>query len=117
MVYLYRAILADPATAKWLYGAMQAAQKIAADGTDQFFGVAAATRNFAIKQGWGTASADDRDDSIVNSTGYVDGGRYAIAILTEGHHNNDDTDSRGYNATQANVVTALARIVIRVGAS
>jgi hypothetical protein len=112
LVQLYRAIAADPHVGPWLLDAMQHAQRVAADGTDQFFGIPSATHDFAIKQGWGSRSADDWDDAVVNSTGYVGGGRYAVAILTEGHDNNAGDDSRGYNAEQADVVSAMARIML-----
>ena len=54
-----------------------------ADGTYQFFGMPSATTGAAIKQGWGD-DGDDSPNADFNSTGYVDGGNYAVAILTDG---------------------------------
>ena len=55
----------------------------AADGTAQLFGLAAAAPDAAIKQGWGHDGVGG-GQAVANSTGYVAGGRFAVAILTEG---------------------------------
>jgi len=50
----------------------------------------------------------------VNSTGivWVDGHPFAVAILTEGHHNIGTSDERGFNPERAQVVTLVARQVL-----
>jgi hypothetical protein len=115
MVYLYAAVAKDPVVAPWLMNAMAHADRIADDGTNQFFGIPSATTGFSIKQGWGSASADNLNDAIINSTGYVNGNRYAVAILGEGMNDNGSTNSDGYNATLAGVVTQEARLVMPGG--
>lgn len=81
LVHLYAAIARDPAVHPWLSDAMTHATAVAADGTAQFFGLPAATAGAAIKQGWGH---DGSGNAVVNSTGYVQDGRFAVAILTAG---------------------------------
>jgi hypothetical protein len=115
MVYLYRAIKHDPVVGPWMVNAMAHAKKYGKDGTMQFFGIPQATNQFAIKQGWGRSSSDVPDDEILNSTGYVDDGRYALALLTEGDHNDDSSDHTGYNVVQGNVLNQMAKIVMPKG--
>ena len=67
---LYAALKADPAVWPWLRDAMHHMRPTAKDGTDQVFGIAAADRAAAVKQGWANGSADDPADAVVNSTGY-----------------------------------------------
>jgi len=83
VVLLYDAIADDPVVGPWLMDAMGSAQCIAADGYAQCFGIASATDDWRIKQGW---SADDPGDVAgkIHSTGYVGGDRFAVAILTSG---------------------------------
>ena len=52
------------------------------DGTYQFFGIPSATTGAAIKQGWGGDNAAGQP--AFNSTGLVNGDRYAVVILTQG---------------------------------
>jgi hypothetical protein len=115
MVYLYRDIKKDPVVGPWMINAMAHAAKYGKDGTMQFFGIPQATKQFAIKQGWGRSSSDVPDDEILNSTGYVDDGRYALALLTEGDHNDWSSDHTGYNVVQGNVLNQLAKIVMPKG--
>jgi hypothetical protein len=115
LVQLYGALRNDPAVWPWLGDAMHHANRIAKDGTDQFFGLPALDPGAAVKQGWGSGSADRDGAATVNTTGYLDHDRYAVAILTEGVDNNDTTDARGYNAAQASVVTAMARLLGPIG--
>jgi hypothetical protein len=115
MVRLYRAIAADPVVGPWLLDAMHHATRIAADGTDQFFGLPSATSGAAVKQGWGALSADDPDDAIVNTTGYVGGDRYAVAILGQGIGDRAGTNAAGYSARVAAVVTRMALLVLPRG--
>ena len=82
LVELYAAIKADPVVGPWLISAMSHMSATAADGTDQDFGLAAQTTDGAFKQGWG--GDDDADDSEqLNTTGLLEGDRYAVAILVQ----------------------------------
>lgn len=83
MVYLYAAIAKDSVVGPWLMNAMANATEYGADGTYQFFGIPSATTGAAIKQGWGD-DGDDSPNAVFNSTGFVDGDRYAVAILADG---------------------------------
>jgi hypothetical protein len=114
LVLLYAKLRADPAVWPWLGRAMHHAARIAKDGTDQFFGLPAVDPGAAIKQGWASGSADSPADAVINTTGYLDHDRYAVAILTEGMDNNGTTDSRGFNGAQAAVVTAMAKQLGRI---
>jgi hypothetical protein len=83
LVYFCAAVAKDPAVGPWLMNAMANPTEYGTDGTYQFFGIPSATTGAAIKQG----SGDDGDDSpnaVFNSAGYVDGAKYAVAILTDG---------------------------------
>jgi hypothetical protein len=108
MAQLYARLAADPPVWGWLGPAMHDMAQTAKDGTVQTFGIPAVVDGAAVKQGWAAGSADDTRDAVVNSTGLVDGDRYAVVLLTEGRDNNATTDSRGFNAAQARVVTAMA---------
>ena len=82
LVELYAAIRADPVVGPWLIDAMSHMAATADDGTDQDFGLAGQTTVGAFKQGWG--GDDDADNSEqLNSTGLLDGNRYAVAILVQ----------------------------------
>jgi hypothetical protein len=104
---LYAKLKADPVVWPWLGNAMHHMQRTAKDGTDQDFGIPAVITGAAVKQGWAGGSADDQRDAVVNSTGYVDGDRFAVVVLTEGDDNTAQDDSRGLNAAQAATVTAM----------
>jgi len=108
LAQLYAALREDPAVWPWLGAALHDMQAQAQDGTDQVFGLPAVTPDAAVKQGWANGSADDPDDAVVNSTGYVAGDRYVVVLLTEGDDNVSGCDSRGFHAGQAAVVTAMA---------
>jgi hypothetical protein len=112
LVRLYAELRVDPAVWPWLGHAMHHATRVADDGTDQFFGLPAAASTAAIKQGWASGSADNYADAVINTTGFVDHDRYAVAILTEGAGNNDTSDPQGFNPGQATVVTAMARLIV-----
>lgn len=84
LVEFYARAKADPRVGPWLLNAMRHATTYGSDGTYQYYGIPAAGPNtFAIKQGWG-ADGDCFCRAVFNSTGYVDHGRYAIAMLTTG---------------------------------
>lgn len=105
VVRLYAALAHDPAVWPWLGAAMTAASRTAADGTDQFFGLPAATGGAAIKQGWGH---DGAGAAVANSTGVLAGGRYAVAVLTSG-------PATAYGGGVEAVVTAEARALLPGG--
>jgi hypothetical protein len=107
MVYLYAAIAKDPTVGPWLMNAMAHATEFGADGTYQFFGIPAATTGAAIKQGWGD-DGDDSPNAVFNSTGYVDNGHFAVAILTDGSPST-------YGATISAMVTAEAKALMPNG--
>jgi hypothetical protein len=81
MVNFYAAVANDPAVAPWLLNAMANAQTRAADGFAQLFGLPAAAHSWKVKQGW-MCCLDNL--TRMHSTGYIDGNRYAVALLTEG---------------------------------
>jgi len=107
----------DPRVWPWLSRAMAHTRRIAADGTNQYFGIPAAGAGHVVKQGWGAWSAGNYVDATVNSTGIVgrDGQRYAVVILTQGHRNNAGTNRHAFNARQAAVVTRIARMLLPAG--
>ncbi|MBV8542120.1 MAG: hypothetical protein JO364_02885 [Pseudonocardiales bacterium] len=82
MVTVYRYItdqLPDPDRGLVL-GALAAAPRVAADGTDQYFGIPDGLPHatWAIKQGWGTSGSQ----AVMNSTGLVGTGwRYVVVLL------------------------------------
>lgn len=84
LVKYYARMKRDATVAPWLLNAMHHATRYGSDGTYQFFGLPQATTGAAIKQGWG----DDYDDwarsADFNTTGFVNGDRYAVAILARG---------------------------------
>ena len=61
----------------------------------------------AIKQGWGD-DGDDSPNAEFNSTGYVDGGTYAVAILTDG-------STHSYGTAISNMVTSEATALMPGG--
>ena len=103
MVQLYAAVAHDPAVQPWLTDAMAHASAVAADGTQQSFGLPTAVPGSAIKQGWGHESVSG-SQAVVNSTGYV-AGHLAVAILTEG-------PPSSYLAGITAVVTAQAQALL-----
>ena len=105
LAHLYAALKADPVVWPWLSQAMSAAQQTAADGTNQFFGIPAATTGWAIKQGWMVGLGPG---ATYNTTGYVDGGRYVVVILTHG-------PVADYDSVLPATLSAMARDVIPAG--
>ena len=99
---LYAALKADPVVWPWLSQAMSAAQQTAADGTNQFFGIPTATTGWAIKQGWMVGLGPG---ATYNTTGYVDGNRYVVVILTHG-------SAADYSSVLPTTISAMARDVI-----
>jgi hypothetical protein len=108
LVQLYAALANDSMVGPWLTDAMSHASEYASDGTDQLFGLPAASSGAAIKQGWGQ-DGDDSTDAVFHTTGYVGGGTYAVAILTEGPEDS-------YGSAISAVVTQEAKALMPGGA-
>jgi hypothetical protein len=103
LVHFYAAVAKDPVVGPWLRNAMSHTSRIAADGTDQFFGLPSAVPG-AVKQGWGHDGVAS-GHAVLNSTGYVEGGLVAVAILTSG-------PAATYDGALARVVTAQAQALV-----
>ena len=99
LVHLYAKLKADPQVWPWLSNAMSSTNRRGSDGTDQFFGIPTAAADWAVKQGWMTGLGPG---STYNSTGYVDGNRYAVVILTYG------SDAQ-YGQYMSDTITQMAR--------
>jgi hypothetical protein len=84
LVWFYAKVKKDPKVGPWLMNAMHHATKYGSDGTYQFFGLPSATSGAGIKQGWGDDFDDWSRSADFNSTGFVDGDRYAVALLARG---------------------------------
>jgi hypothetical protein len=108
LVRLYAKLKVDKRVGPWLLNAMHHATTYGSDGTYQFFGIPSATTHAAIKQGWG----DDYDDGVssadFNSSGFVNGDRYAVAILARGSIVN-------YGAKIGAMLTRTARLLLPGG--
>jgi len=107
LVQLYAAIVADDTVGPWLENAMAHTTEYGADGTYQFFGLPSATTGAEVKQGWGD-DGDDSPNAVYNSTGYVEDGRYAVAILTDG-------PPSSYGSPISAVLTAQAQALLPGG--
>lgn len=101
---LYNSLRHDSRVWPWLSNAMHHATEYGSDGTYQFFGIPSATAGAAIKQGWG--ADDPAGVPEFNSTGFVNGDRYVVVILTQGP---------GYGAPISNMLTAEARLLMPGG--
>ena len=112
IAYFYHQMKHDPVVAPWLVNAMHHHEQFGADGTDQSFGIPQAAEHVGVKQGWGHCSSNT-DGSVINSTGLVGSNRFLIAILT--NTNNWTVDNNSFNATQAAVVTEMAKILMPYG--
>lgn len=112
IAYFYHQMKHDIRVAPWLVNALHHHEQYGADGTDQSFGIPQAAENVGVKQGWGHCSSNT-DGSIINSTGLVGSNRFEIAILT--NTNNWTVDGNSFNATQAAVVTEMAKILMPNG--
>lgn len=97
----------DARVGPWLIDAMVDMKPNALDGTNQLFGLRAADPMAVVKQGWG-GDADPTDVESTPSVGYVDRGRYAVAIYTI------TLPERSLEDAQA-VVTAQAKILLPQG--
>ncbi|HEY2167071.1 MAG TPA: serine hydrolase [Jatrophihabitantaceae bacterium] len=106
LVHLYAAIKRDPSIGGWLFNAMSHATRYGSDGTFQLFGLPSASTGVAVKAGWGFDFGDGSAD--FNSTGLVNGDRYAVAILMRG-------PSASYGAAISAVLTRCAALLMPGG--
>ncbi|HEX2902227.1 MAG TPA: hypothetical protein VHO01_02115 [Jatrophihabitans sp.] len=104
MATFYNVVRHRPDVWNWLGNAMHNATEYGSDGTYQFFGIPSATSGAGIKQGWG--GDDAAGQPAFNSTGLVNGDRYAVVILTQGG---------SYGAPIAGMLTAEARLLMPGG--
>lgn len=104
MASFYNAVRHRPGVWNWLGNAMHHATEYGSDGQYQFFGLPSATSGAAIKQGWGGDNAAGQP--AFNSTGLVNGDRYAVVILTQGGT---------YGAPIAGMLTSEARLLMPGG--
>ena len=100
----YNAVRHRPAVWNWLGNAMHHATVYGSDGTYQFFGIPSAPTGAAIKQGWGGDDAAGLPE--FNSTGVVNGDRYAVVILTQGG---------SYGSAIAGMLTSEAKLLMPGG--
>ena len=112
IAYFYHQLKRDRLVGPWLVNAMHHHEQYGADGTDQSFGIPQAAENVGVKQGWGHCSSNT-DGSIINSTGLVGSDRFLIAILS--NTNKWTTNENSFNATQAGVVSQMAKILMPDG--
>jgi hypothetical protein len=104
MAHFYAAVRADPIVWPWLSRAMHDHEPVSSAGEPNDFGLAA-LRSTAVKNGWN--ELDDKahpDDAEINTTGFVDHDRYAVAILSEG-------PASYYFVRGEQIVTAEARLL------
>jgi len=99
LVHLYAKLKTDPQVWPWLSDAMSNTTRRGTDSTDQFFGIPSAAQDWAVKQGWMTGLGPG---STYDSTGYVDGNRYAVVILTYG-------SVAQYGQYMSNTITQMAK--------
>ena len=112
IVAFYQRMKHDARVGPWLMNAIHHHTSVAADGTNQTFGIPQAAGGVGVKQGWGQCSSNT-NGSVINSTGLVGSNRFAVAILT--NTNKWTVNAHSYNATQATVVTRMAKILMPHG--
>jgi hypothetical protein len=106
MTSYYNAIYSDPTVGPWLLNAMANMHAPAADGWPQNFGIPSVTSGWRVKQGWMCCL-----DGVtrLNSTGFINGDRYTVAILTQG-------PPADYSAYGLATVTGMAARLLPHGA-
>ena len=105
MVYFYDAVANDPAVGPWLLSAMGSASAYGSDGFYQHFGIPSATSGWRVKQGW-MCCLENR--TRMHSTGFINGDRYAVALLTDGTRSI-------YGSYGAQTLTLMARALLPGG--
>lgn len=106
LMRLYVDLKNDPQVWPWLSDAMRNATPDGADGTDQYFGIPAASNDWAVKQGWMTGLGPG---STYDSTGYVDGDRYVVVLLSAG-------SADQYGDYMSDTITTMAHDALPNGA-
>jgi hypothetical protein len=105
MVTFFAAAAKDPLVGPWLLDAMANTQAKGSDGWPQWFGIPQATQGWRIKQGW-LCCVDNK--SRLHSTGFVNGDRFTVAILTE-------DDKSTYGDVGMATVTLMAQALMPGG--
>lgn len=82
MAKLYAAIRHDPLVWPWLSRTMHAYQRYSSAGEPNDWGLAAASPHAAVKNGW--VLDGDPLRAQINTTGFVDHDRFAVAIFSRG---------------------------------
>jgi hypothetical protein len=108
LVKFYAKVKKDRRVGPWLLRAMHRAHRYGSDGTYQFFGLPSATTGAAVKQGWGIDYDDWGRSADFNTTGFVNGDRYAVAILARG-------PSSTYGRAIGGALTNTARLLLPGG--
>jgi len=108
LVKFYAKVKRDKKVGPWLLNAMHHAHQYGSDGTYQFFGLPSATKHAAVKQGWGLDYDDWGRSADFNTTGFINGDRYAVAILARG-------PARTYGRAIGNALTQTARRLLPGG--
>ena len=107
MVKLY-AKLKRTGFGPWLLNAMHHASKFGSDGFYQWFGLRSASSTAAIKQGWGTDYDNWSNGADENTTGFVNGDRFAVAILARG-------SAGTYGGPIGSMLTGMAKTLLPGG--
>ena len=105
MVMFFAAAAKDPLVGPWLLDAMSNTQAKGSDGWPQWYGLPQATQGWRIKQGW-LCCVDNK--SRLHSTGFVNGDRFTVAILTE-------DDKSAYGDVGMATVTLMAQALMPGG--
>jgi hypothetical protein len=105
MTLFYSQVANDAAVGPWLMNAMANATKYGSDGFYEYFGIPSATQGWRIKQGWMCCL---ENLTRMHSTGFVDGDRYTVALLTEGSRST-------YGSYGATTVTLMAQALLPGG--
>lgn len=109
IVRFYAAVRKDRKVWAWLGKAMHAYSRYSSAGEPNAWGIAVPVPSAALKNGWAT-NRDVRapSNANINSTGVVQGDRFAVAILSEGPH-------RVYFSGGEAVVTREAQLLMPGG--
>lgn len=102
---LYAALQRDPVVWPWLSAAMAGTTTTAADGSDQTFGIPSAAASWAVKQGWMVGLGPG---ATYSSTGYVDGGRWVVVLLSSGA-------AEQYGEQMTDTMTSMAKALVPDG--
>jgi hypothetical protein len=101
----YADVMVDPAVAPWLLNAMANVQEYGCDGYREWFGIPDAAKSWMVKPGWMCCL---ENATRLLSTGYIDHGRYAAALMIDGPISLYDGDG-------ASTLTAMAKALLPNG--